>query len=665
MERQVLLAVFLSFLVLVLWQRWVGPPPTATPTDAVIESPADERGPDPAAALQPLTRVQQPAAALEPAAPVAAPENFEPLVSDTEPREIVVEGEYVRAVFANRGAKLISWQLKQYDNDAGGWVELIPAEIEPAQAWPFSLGVPGDPGVTARLDEALFRPSVSALQLSADAATLTFEYEDSSGLRARKSFTFQAEAGQPYVVEFDATVTTAAGSVPLTMRWGPALGGIRAAASRFTQQQMPAALLYGRVFEGDLLQEVDVLRAQPTDLTERSRYEGQFAFAGVDNHYFLAAALPNDVETRIDYRPVSSVSLEHDLVAFDMTLGPDQPAVQVFLGPKDFDVLAAVHPDLVRAVNFGWLSAIVVPLHRTLKWIYGFLGNYGWSIVLLTVLINIVIFPLRHKSVVSMRKMQELAPQMKAIQARYAHLKATDPAKQKMQQETMELYKKHGANPVAGCLPMLLTMPILFAMFRLLSAAVEIRGAPFALWITDLSVHDPLYVTPLLMSASMFVQQRLQPSAADPMQQKMMMMMPIVFTFMFLWAPSGLVLYWLTSNLFGIGQQLTTNRIIGPPKIHQVRPPAEGKAKPALAKKAVNVEPTDHSRLEDKASVVTIDADVNTGVAVQTVDVEPTDHARFEAPVPSGAASKPLGDSLNLQKKRARSGKRGRRSRRK
>ena len=134
---------------------------------------------------------------------------------------------------------------------------------------------------------------------------------------------------------------------------------------------------------------------------------------------------------------------------------------------------------------------------------------------------------------------------------------------------------------------------------------------------------------------------------------------------MFLWAPSGLVLYWLTSNLFGIGQQLTTNRIIGPPKIHQVRPPAEGKAKPALAKKAVNVEPTDHSRLEDKASVVTIDADVNTGVAVQTVDVEPTDHARFEAPVPSGAASKPRGDGLTLQKTRARSGKRGRRSRRK
>jgi len=307
----------------------------------------------------------------------------------------------------------------------------------------------------------------------------------------------------------------------------------------------------------------------------------------------------------------------------------------------------------VRAVDFGWFSALVVPLHRTLKWLNGFVGNYGWSIILLTVLINIVIFPLRHKSVVSMRKMQELAPEMKAIQARYAHLKATDPAKQKMQQETMALYKKHGANPVSGCLPMLLTMPILFAMFRLLSAAVEIRGAPFTLWITDLSVHDPFFVTPLLMSASMFVQQRLQPSAADPMQQKMMLLMPIMFTFFFLWAPSGLVLYWLTSNLFGIGQQLTTNRIIGPPKIHKVRPPAEGKAKPALAEKTVDVEPTDHSESEEKAGGATISGERKT--------VEATDHARFDAP----DRADPHLDGQDSQKKRGRSAKRGRRSRRK
>jgi YidC/Oxa1 family membrane protein insertase len=233
----------------------------------------------------------------------------------------------------------------------------------------------------------------------------------------------------------------------------------------------------------------------------------------------------------------------------------------------------------------------VVPLHRTLKWIYGFLGNYGWSIILLTVLINIVIFPLRHKSVVSMRKMQELQPEMKAIQARYADLKATDPGKQKMNQEVMELYRKHGANPASGCLPMLLTMPILFAFYRLLSMAIEIRGAPFMFWITDLSMHDPFYVTPVVMGASMVVQQRLQPSAADPTQQKIMMMMPVMFTFMFLWAPGGLVIYWLTSNVIGIGQTLITNRIAGPPRSRQVRPPAERQVKKAVAAKTIDVEP--------------------------------------------------------------------------
>lgn len=164
---------------------------------------------------------------------------------------------------------------------------------------------------------------------------------------------------------------------------------------------------------------------------------------------------------------------------------------------------------------------------------------------------------------------------MKAIQARYAHLKTTDPAKQKMNQEVMELYRRHGANPASGCLPMLLTMPILFAFYRLLSMAVELRGEPFLFWISDLSVKDPFFVTPLIMGASMVFQQRLQPSGAEPMQQKIMMLMPVMFTFMFLWAPSGLVIYWLTSNVIGIGQQLLTNRIAGPPRIRQVRPPAE------------------------------------------------------------------------------------------
>ena len=611
MERQVLLAVFLSFLVLVLYQRWVGPPPVPVPIDPVGTEPAATAA-SPVGATDTQTAIgpaRAPAAigtaAVDGSTPLPAVVDveFELVVADDRPRNIVVESEFVRAVFANRGAKLVSWQIKGHVDDSGGPVELVPPEVSPDQAWPFSLRVLDDPGITARLKDALFRPSADRLQLTADPATLVFEYEDSSGLRARKSFTFQARPDcqdrareercepQPYLVRFSASVITAAGPLPVIMQWGPAIGGERTGVSRMTFPQPPAGVLYGRAFENGLLQEVDIYRVQPADLRERSTYEGELEFVGVDNKYFLAAALPGGGPSRVDYSPVSAVGLENDLVAFDLTLEPGGGDLPVFIGPKDFDLLRAVHPDLVRAINFGFLSVIVVPLHQTLKWIYGYVGNYGWSIILLTVLINVLIFPLRHKSVVSMRKMQELQPEMKAIQARYAKLKATDPGKQKMNQEVMELYRKHGANPASGCLPMLATMPILFAFYKLLSMAIEIRGAPFMFWITDLSVSDPLYITPVVMGATMVFQQRLQPAGADPMQRKMMMMMPVVFTFMFLSAPSGLVVYWLTSNVIGIGQQLLTNRIAGPLRKHQVRPPAERLVKKAAAAGPADAEP--------------------------------------------------------------------------
>jgi YidC/Oxa1 family membrane protein insertase len=191
-------------------------------------------------------------------------------------------------------------------------------------------------------------------------------------------------------------------------------------------------------------------------------------------------------------------------------------------------------------------------------------------------------FPLRHRSVVSMRKMQALQPQVKAIQDRYAKLKMTDPARQKQNEELMALYRKEGVNPASGCVPMLLTLPILFAFYSMLSVSIELRGQPFALWIHDLSQHDPYYITPVLMGISMIWQQRLTP-VADPAQAKIMMLTPVMFLFMFLWAPSGLVIYWFVSNLLGIAQQYGTNRLIGTPVVKQVRPPAERRMKQAGA----------------------------------------------------------------------------------
>ena len=589
MERRVLLAVTLSFLVLVLYQQWIGPPPgvESVPGEPVAGTAGSPGIPEASAAR--TAAVETPGAAAPPAAvadlpPATGSPPVVPVVADDRQRTVVVESDFVLAEFDNRGAELVSWKLKHYADDNGAPVELAMPGAAAGRPRPFSLLVPGNPDLTARLDDALFRPSVDRLRLGPEAGAITFDYEDSSGLRVRKTFRFQPSPDQPYVLEFDAAVTTAAGNQPLTTAWGPGLGGVRTDTSWFVFQQLPATVLYGRPIEDGLAQDIDVYRALPADVPERPSYEGQFDFAGIDNHYFLSVALPGAQASRVDYRPLSVIELEHDLVEYEISLEAGAGGMPFFIGPKDFDLLAAVHPDLVRAIDFGFLSVIVVPLHRTLKWIHGFVGNYGWSIILLTVLINIVIFPLRHKSVVSMRKMQELQPEMKAIQARYAGLKTTDPARQKMNQEVMELYRRHGANPASGCLPMLLTMPILIAFYRLLSMAVELRGAPFMGWIDDLSVQDPFYVTPLIMGASMVYQQRLQPAgAASPEQQRIMTLMPVLFTVMFLWAPSGLVIYWLTSNVLGIGQTVVTNRIAGPPRVKQVRPPAERQVKKAAA----------------------------------------------------------------------------------
>jgi len=197
------------------------------------------------------------------------------------------------------------------------------------------------------------------------------------------------------------------------------------------------------------------------------------------------------------------------------------------------------------------------------------------------VIINLVMFPLRHKSVVSMRKMQEVQPEVKAIQDRYAHLKMSDPGRAKMNQELMALYKERGVNPASGCVPMLLTLPVLFAFYSMLSVAIELRGAPFIGQIHDLSAHDPLFIWPVVMGVTMFIQQKMTPTTADPTQQKVMMIMPLMMTGMFLWAASGLVIYWTVSNVWGIGQQMITNKLIGPPVQRTVRPPAERRIKNA------------------------------------------------------------------------------------
>ena len=272
-------------------------------------------------------------------------------------------------------------------------------------------------------------------------------------------------------------------AVPFALRWGPGLGDIDAGSRRYA---VKARGLYSSLDGSVERLAASAAAAQPT-------HESEFGYVGIDDQYFMSAALKPG-PSKVIYQPVAIPSHVEKEAARELMLytmyqpnRADRP-LTFFVGPKDFDVLASVDRELVRAIDFGMFAIIVVPLLRSLKWVNGFVGNYGWSIIILTVLINALMFPLRHKSVVSMRRMQEIQPEAKAIQDRYAKLKATDPAKQKMNQELMALYRERGVNPASGCVPMLLTLPVLFAFYALLTTAIELRGAPFIGWIHDLSL---------------------------------------------------------------------------------------------------------------------------------------------------------------------------------
>jgi YidC/Oxa1 family membrane protein insertase len=569
MEKRVLIAIFLCFLSLYLWQMFVVKP---IPKPAPI---AGAPAPPGAATTGPA---ESPAANPESAPPAKTPAaSVDVVTGDSTEKTIRIETADVIAEFTNRGGRLRSWRLKHYLDQDRQPQELVVSL--PAQPLPFTLRL-GDTAATAAMTDALYavRGGDHAFVAGPESAPvdLRFEYRDSSGLHVTKDFHLEPTG---YVVTFGATVLREGTStsdnkpLPYAIAWGPAVGDV-GENSRYVKKN-------GGLF----LQDGKVRRLAPKDFAAQPTYEGDFRFAGVDDNYFLTAALFTG-PSKVTYQAISippppnSKDPARELVAYSIEPKSNDGTTKFFAGPKDRDVLKTIGSDIDLAIDFGMFKVIVGPLLTSLKWVNSYVGNYGWSIIILTIMINAIMFPLRHKSVVSMRKMQEIQPEVKAIQDRYAKLKATDPAKQKMNTEMMALYRERGVNPASGCVPMLLTMPVLIAFYALLSQAIELRGAPFLGWIHDLALHDPLYITPVLMGVTMVWQQRLAPAAgADPAQQKMMMFMPVVFTFMFLWAPAGVAVYWLMSNLWAIGQQYATNYIIGPPNVRNVRPPAERRVK--------------------------------------------------------------------------------------
>jgi len=550
MEKRVFLAVALSVAVLLGFNYVFQPPKRPGPVQPTASSLPQSGQPATAAPVE----APSPASAQPP--PAQVPES-QSLVGESAEREIVVETDAVQATFSTRGAVITSWRLKRYKEN-GQPLDLVPHNVPAGLSRPFALTT-DDPAVNAVLDKALFKPSTDSLNATSTTGTLSFEYRDAGGLSVTKQFSFLPD--HPYDISFSASVSKAGAALVPTIAWGPALGtGRISSGMTYAPSSQPIYYLNGKVE-----------RIAFDKIPEHRMVEGNIVFGGVDDHYFLTSIVSPGHPVRLQYEPVPVPVAGSDrglhFVSWSVRSPDASSKLRFFAGPKDFQVLDQTGgSDFTRAIHFGFFGALVTPLLKALNWVHSYVGNYGWSIILLTIIINLAMFPLRHKSVVSMRKMQEMQPEVKAIQDRYAKLKMSDPARQKMNVELMNLYRERGVNPASGCVPMLLTLPVLFAFYSMLSVAIELRGAPFMGWIKDLSTYDPWFVTPVFMGLTQFVQQRMTPATGDPAQQRMMMFMPLIFMTMFIWAPSGLVLYWTVSNLWAIGQQVLTNRMIGPPQ---------------------------------------------------------------------------------------------------
>jgi YidC/Oxa1 family membrane protein insertase len=289
------------------------------------------------------------------------------------------------------------------------------------------------------------------------------------------------------------------------------------------------------------------------EITSASKtYTQEVSWSGYTTKYFLSALVDTNgvfdaVSLERDGKRISNIAHISDL-----SIGADSKvsfSFDVYLGPKDVDYLSTAGENLTEVVDFGFFSFLSKPLHLCLNFFYDYVHNYGVAIIILTLIIKLLFWPLTQKSYASMKAMQTLQPEMKKLREKYRG------DKEGLNRSMMELYKKHRVNPLGGCLPMLVQIPVFIALYKVLLSTIELRHAPFALWITDLSVKDPYYITPVIMGITMFIQQKMTPSTMDPLQAKMMLAMPVVFTFIFLNFPSGLVLYWLVNNILTIFQQ--------------------------------------------------------------------------------------------------------------
>jgi YidC/Oxa1 family membrane protein insertase len=508
-QRRLLLAVGLSLLLLTLYQEFVVKPyrkdaPTPPPRAAVGEAPAA------------VVQVPGGLVGLDAA---AGPEGG-----------VVVETDTLRATITPVGARLLDLSLKRYPrtvDPTSGPLDLV----ELRTVLPLTLQI-GDETSDAGLVYSADRTELVVRGAEEDG--VTFRVDTPEGGHIEKRFSFK---GEGYL--FGLSTTISGGTPPRSV--GLILSAMPIDSHTKTGGEKAIVFANRHLLE----KPVEGLQGEIQPVKDAM-------WAGFAAQYFLTAAVPTMGTVPVTLTHGSGVPV----VKLDAPLVDGRATFSIYGGPKDRELLTAAGHDLDRAVDFGWFWFIAIPLLRALRALHGITGNYGVAIILLTTLVKLATVPLTQTTFRNMREMQKIQPQIAKLRERFKEDQT------ELQKEMMELYRRHRVNPLSGCLPMVLQLPIFVGLYNSLLHAIELRHAPFALWITDLSAPDKLMVggvgipvLTILMGGSMFLQQRLSPQQGDPTQQRMMMFMPLVFTFMFLNFPAGLVLYWLVNNLLSIGQQ--------------------------------------------------------------------------------------------------------------
>ena len=459
-------------------------------------------------------------------------------------KDVLVDTDMFTAVFSSQGGALKNLTLKKYRETSardGEAVSLVSASSPEG----FALGT--DSSAFGLIPTALYTSSTESMKISgSETKKLEFSWTSPQGISVKKIYTF---SGDGYAITLDTQVTNlglnkVSGNLNLLL---PYPSQPKAGISRFETRDV--VTLDDGSFSREEVKKID---------KDSLRYATNVGWTGYADKYFLSAVLSEggsiaSVLIKQGAGPYLDTTVTSP--SFDLQPGQShQVEYRLFFGPKGLDILKAQGQGLEKSLNLGWFAPIAKPLLYILEYFYKYTHNYGIAIIIITVIIKILFFPLTHKSYKSMKDMQKLQPKMTELKEKHKGDKET------LNKSIMELYRTHKVNPLGGCLPMIVQIPVFFALYKSLMFSIELRHAPFMLWITDLSAKDPYYITPVIMGVTMFIQQKMTPTSMDPMQAKMMLALPVVFTFMFLNFPSGLVLYWLVNNVLTIAQQAYINR---------------------------------------------------------------------------------------------------------